>query len=351
MRAIWPRCVNVRCQSHESSVNRHPDGLRIIRAVVFNPHPIMRTLICGSLAFDSIMVFQDHFKNHILPDKIHMLNVSFLVPEMRREYGGCAGNIAYNLKLLGGEPLIMATVGDDFGGLCRAPRRPGDSARLHPPCRRHLHRAGLHHHRPRRQPDHRLPPWRDELFARERRAPGAGRQAGHRRPGWPRRHAAPRARLPRGRAYRASSTRARACRCFPARNCSSASTSRATSSSTTTRPNCCKAAPGENLATLARHVEALIVTRGGGRLGDPHGRQTDRHSGGAPGGHPRPHRLRRRLPQRHPVWHRPRLDWETAGQLASVMGAIKIEHRGGQNHKPTRDDIAARLKAAFGKTF
>ena len=75
----------------------------------------MRTLICGSLAFDSIMVFQDHFKHHILPDKIHMLNVSFLVPEMRREYGGCAGNIAYNLKLLGGEPVIMATVGEDFG--------------------------------------------------------------------------------------------------------------------------------------------------------------------------------------------------------------------------------------------
>lgn len=74
----------------------------------------MRTLICGSLAFDSIMVFHDHFKHHILPDKIHILNVSFLVPDMRREYGGCAGNIAYNLKLLGGEPVIMATVGEDF---------------------------------------------------------------------------------------------------------------------------------------------------------------------------------------------------------------------------------------------
>ncbi|MHB1174626.1 MAG: carbohydrate kinase family protein [Sulfuriferula sp.] len=74
----------------------------------------MSALICGSLAFDSIMVFQDHFKNHILPEKIHILNVSFLVPEMRREYGGCAGNIAYNLKLLGGDPLIMATCGDDF---------------------------------------------------------------------------------------------------------------------------------------------------------------------------------------------------------------------------------------------
>mgnify|MGYP001159285994 CR=1 FL=1 len=75
----------------------------------------MHTLICGSLAYDVIMVFNDQFKNHILPEQIHILNVSFLVPEMRREYGGCAGNIAYNLHLLGGNPLIMATVGDDFG--------------------------------------------------------------------------------------------------------------------------------------------------------------------------------------------------------------------------------------------
>jgi len=74
----------------------------------------MNALICGSLAFDTIMVFNDHFKKHILPDQIHILNVAFLVPEMRREYGGCAGNIAYNLQLLGGKPLIMATVGDDF---------------------------------------------------------------------------------------------------------------------------------------------------------------------------------------------------------------------------------------------
>ncbi|SFP84627.1 adenosine kinase [Nitrosomonas cryotolerans] len=74
----------------------------------------MHTLICGSIAYDTIMVFQDHFKHHILPEKIHVLNVSFLVPEMRREFGGCAGNIAYNLGMIGGNPLIMATVGDDF---------------------------------------------------------------------------------------------------------------------------------------------------------------------------------------------------------------------------------------------
>ena len=73
----------------------------------------MSTLICGSIAYDNIMVFHDRFKNHILPEQIHILNVAFLVPEMRREFGGCAGNIAYNLKLLGGDPLIMATVGDD----------------------------------------------------------------------------------------------------------------------------------------------------------------------------------------------------------------------------------------------
>ena len=75
----------------------------------------MHTLICGSMAYDTIMVFQDHFKNHILPEQIHILNVAFLVPQMRREFGGCAGNIAYNLQLLGGSPLVMATVGDDFG--------------------------------------------------------------------------------------------------------------------------------------------------------------------------------------------------------------------------------------------
>ena len=74
----------------------------------------MHTLICGSIAYDTIMVFKDHFKNHILPEKIHILNVAFLVPDMRREFGGCAGNIAYNLQMIGGDPLIMATVGDDY---------------------------------------------------------------------------------------------------------------------------------------------------------------------------------------------------------------------------------------------
>ena len=72
-------------------------------------------LICGSVAYDTILVFPDQFKTHILPDKIHILNVAFLVPEMRREYGGCAANIAYGLTLLGDTALPMATAGHDFG--------------------------------------------------------------------------------------------------------------------------------------------------------------------------------------------------------------------------------------------
>ena len=74
----------------------------------------MSALICGSMAYDTVMVFQGRFREHILPDRIHMLNVSFLAPEMRRNFGGCAGNIAHNLRLLGGEGVIMATVGHDF---------------------------------------------------------------------------------------------------------------------------------------------------------------------------------------------------------------------------------------------
>ncbi len=77
----------------------------------------MSALICGSFAYDNIMVFPDQFKNHILPDKVHMLNVCFMVPEMRREFGGCAGNIAFNLNMLGANAIPMGTVGKDFDPL------------------------------------------------------------------------------------------------------------------------------------------------------------------------------------------------------------------------------------------
>jgi len=75
----------------------------------------MPALICGSLAFDTITTFPGRFGQQILPEQLHILNVSFLVPELRREFGGCAGNIAYNLRKLGGDPVVMATIGNDGG--------------------------------------------------------------------------------------------------------------------------------------------------------------------------------------------------------------------------------------------
>jgi adenosine kinase len=87
----------------------------------------MAAVICGSLAFDTIMTFEGRFAEQILPEQLHILNVSFLVPQLRRDFGGCAGNIAYSLKLLGGEPLPMATVGSDGAGYLARLRSQGIS--------------------------------------------------------------------------------------------------------------------------------------------------------------------------------------------------------------------------------
>ena len=87
----------------------------------------MSSVICGSLAFDTIMSFEGRFADQILPDQLHILNVSFLVPALRREFGGCAGNIAYSLKQLGGSPLPMATVGNDSADYLARMRAQGIS--------------------------------------------------------------------------------------------------------------------------------------------------------------------------------------------------------------------------------
>ncbi len=310
----------------------------------------MRTLICGSVAFDSIMVFQDHFKHHILPDKIHMLNVSFLVPEMRREFGGCAGNIAYNLKLLGGEPLIMATVGDDFGAYAErldAQAIPRDYIRhipgtytaqafittdladnqitaFHPGAMNYSHENDV-----RLVPDVRLgivsPDGRDGMLRHVRGFHEAGIPCvfdpGQGMPlfsGEELLECVHKSRYVILNDYEAELLQART---------------------------------GESLATLARHVEALIVTRGaegseihgaGGRIAippakpegivDPTGCGDAYRSGILYG-----------------ITHG--LDWETSGRLGSLMGAIKIAQRGGQNHRPTRGDIAAAFHAQFGYHF
>lgn len=310
----------------------------------------MRTLICGSLAFDSIMVFQDHFKHHILPDKIHMLNVSFLVPEMRREFGGCAGNIAYNLKLLGGEPVIMATVGDDFGvygerldaqGISRENIRhmPGSYTAqafittdladnqitaFHPGAMNYSHENDAGKAR-----DIGLgivsPDGRDGMLNHCRQFHAAGIpfvfDPGQGMPlfsGEELLEMVELADFVTLNDYEAELLQART---------------------------------GQSLTGLATRVKCLVVTRGeagshwyvGGsmidipvvaaaQVLDPTG-CGDAFRGGLLYG----------IAQGY--------DWETTGQLASVMGAIKIEHRGGQNHRPSRAEISARLQAAFGKTL
>ena len=310
----------------------------------------MRTLICGSLAFDSIMVFQDHFKHHILPDKIHMLNVSFLVPEMRREFGGCAGNIAYNLKLLGGEPLIMAAVGDDFGAYAErldsfAISRdyirhvPGtytaqafittdladnQITAFHPGAMNYAHENDV-----RQVPDVKLgivsPDGRDGMLRHVRGFheasvpcvfdPGQGMPLFT---GEELLECVHKSRYVILNDYEAELLQART---------------------------------GENLATLARHVEALIVTRGAeGSVIHTAGQQID-------------------IPAARPaaildptgcgdayrsgiLYGITRgLDWETSGRLGSLMGSIKIAQRGGQNHRPSREEIAHAFKAEFGYDF
>jgi adenosine kinase len=109
-----------------NAARRRESPVRAIRPFILRG---MTILVCGSLAYDTIMVFPDQFKKHILADQIHILNVAFMVPDMRREYGGTAGNIAYNLKLLGEEPSIMATVGHDFGPYAQRLEKLGLSAR------------------------------------------------------------------------------------------------------------------------------------------------------------------------------------------------------------------------------
>ncbi|MDD2884345.1 MAG: carbohydrate kinase family protein [Dechloromonas sp.] len=306
----------------------------------------MTTLICGSLAFDNIMVFPDRFKNHILPNQIHILNVAFLVPEMRREFGGCAGNIAYNLMLLGGNATIMATVGDDAQpyldrldqfGLSRAHVRqiPGSFTAqafittdlddnqitaFHPGAMSFSHlnkvdRSGA-----------RLgivaPDGRDGMLQHARDFAAAG--------------------VPfifdPGQGLPMFSgddlldfLRLADYACFNDYEAQLA----------------CERT-GRNLSQLASEVKALIVTRGS--------EGSEIHVDGAclsipcvtadavvdPTGCGDAYRagLLYGLAEGY--------DWLTIGRLAAVMGAIKIAHRGGQNHQPSRAEIAQRYQQAFG---
>ena len=306
-----------------------------------------RALICGSVAFDTIMVFGDRFANHILPDKIHMLNVSFLVPQMRREFGGCAGNIAYNLRLLGDVGYPMATVGSDFAPYREWMRRhgvPTEHVRVveheltaqafittdlddnqitafHPGAMQHVAREPRRRRR-RGQPRHR----------RARRARG---------------HDPARGAVRRGRHSLRLRSRARGCRCSAARSCAASSPRPRWVTVNDYEWQLVQQKSGWSTAEVLAHVEALIVTRGaaGSTL---YTRQGELHIPAAPVSavvDPTGCGDAYRAGLIHGLLHG--RDWRTTGHIASLMGAIKIESRGTQNHRFTRAEFAARLAAAF----
>lgn len=308
----------------------------------------MSILVCGSMAYDNIMVFNDRFKNHILPEQIHILNVSFLVPELRRDFGGCAGNIAYNLYLLGAKPTIVATVGDDgaeyrrrlegFGlDLTWVRHVPGtftaqafittdaddnQITAFHPGAMMHAHENDVRSARGAALAIV-APDGRDGMLRHIKGLsevgvpfvfdPGQGLT------------------VLSGEELLDSVRRAKACivNDYEAQLMSDKT--------------------GLSLEALASNVEALIVTLGGegsriyahgnvfdvpivaaDQLVDPTG-CGDAYRGGLLYGVER-------------GW-----DWLACARLGAVMGALKIGCHGGQNHMPTFDAIQASYRAAFGE--
>lgn len=310
----------------------------------------MTALICGSYAYDTIMVFQDRFKNHILPDKVHMLNISFLVPEMRREFGGCAGNISYNLKLLGGDPLPMATVGSDFEPYakwidqCKISRKhlkeidgsftaqafittdldDNQITAFHPGAMSSSHlnqvvrdpkikigcvspdgRDGMVEHA-RQFSDHEIP----FIFD-----PGQG--------------------MPM----------------FDGHDLMTFIEQASWITVNDYEAQLLQERTGKTLHEIAEYVQALVVTLGGSgshiylrnkridipaatprAIVDPTG-CGDAYRAGLLYG----------------ILHD--MDWATTGRIASLMGAIKIEHHGTQNHRFARDEFGERFKESFGFTI
>ncbi|MDC9726100.1 MAG: carbohydrate kinase family protein [Gammaproteobacteria bacterium] len=310
----------------------------------------MSALICGSFAYDTIMVFPEQFKNHILPDKVHMLNVAFLVPELRREFGGCAGNIAYNLKLLGDDPIPMGTVGNDFASYATWMDK-------HDINRRHVHvKQGSytaqafittdmddnqitafhpgamnlsHETQIKEAKDITLaivaPDGRDGMIQHAQQLheagipfifdPGQG--------------------LPM----------------FDGNDLLNFAKQATYIALNDYEAQLFEDRTGLSPAEIAEHVEALIITRGGEgshiytggkridipcakaeKLADPTGCGDSYRAGII-----------------HGIMHGK--DWETTGRIASLLGAIKIEQHGTQNHSFTMDEFAERFERSFGRAL
>ncbi len=309
----------------------------------------MSALICGSIAFDSVMVFQGRFRDHILPDRIHLLNVSFLVPSLKRNYGGCAGNIAYNLALLGGRGAPMATVGHDFAPYGEWLReRSVDLTHVHTVEHEFtaqafittdlddnqitaFHPGAMSHSHLNRVPDGAgitlgivAPDGRDGMVQHAAQFAEAGIpllfDPGQGLPMFGRQELLD---------FIGKST-------WVAVN--------------DYEGQMLAERTGLSLRDIARRVRALIVTRGAeGSVIHADGREIvipavrpeaivdptgcgDAYRAGLI------HGLQNGL------------DWETTGRVASLMGSIKIAHSGTQHHRFTRDEFDSRFRAAFGRS-
>ena len=310
----------------------------------------MTILVTGSIAYDTIMVFRDRFRNHLLPDQLHILNVCFIAPEMRREFGGTAGNIGYNLKLLGEEPLVMATVGEDIAPYMERFRSLGISTS-------HFKTIGgqftAQAFITTDVDDNQITAFHPGAMSmshlnRIADAPGAtlGIVSPDGRQGMVE-HAQDLAKagipylfdpgqgLPMfsGEELLALMAKARALTVndYEAR--------------------IVEQKTGRSVEQIAAQIGAVVVTRGGegsavytreGRLEVPAVKPAqvldptgcgDAYRAGLL------HGLAR-------GW-----TWQACARLAAVMGAIKIAHRGGQNHKPTRAEIDSRHREAFGESL
>lgn len=310
----------------------------------------MSSLICGSLAYDTIMLFHGRFAEAILPEQLHKVNVSFLVPSLRREFGGCAGNIGYNLKLLGGEPRIMATIGSDGAPYLERLRgldiatdhiRTIDDAytaqafittdadnnqitAFHPGAMTRSHQNRVADAGPVRLAIV-APDGRDGMLQHARDCaesgipfmfdPGQG--------------------LPmfNGDELRALIELAT----YVAVN--------------TYEAELLMERTGLGLAQIAQRVTALVVTHGergaeiftgGQSIGIP---CVPAEAVVDPTGCGDAFRAGLLYGLTHDM------DWATTGRLASLMGAIKIARQGGQNHAPSRAEIEERFRQAFGYSF
>jgi len=310
----------------------------------------MTILVCGSLAYDTIMVFPDQFKNHILADQIHILNVSFMVPDMRREYGGTAGNIAYNLKLLGEDPLIMATAGHDFGPYAARLAELGISGRY---VRQLADQFTAQAFITTDVDDNQITAFHPGAMSQShlnRIAEVNGARLGIVSPD------GRQGMIEHARDFAAAGIRyvfdpGQGLPMFSGPELLELMAGASALTVNDYEARVVEQKTGQGVAELSRMMEAVVVTRGpegssiytAGRqvdipvvpaesLVDPTG-CGDAYRAGLLYGMARD-------------W-----GWEKSARLAGVMGSIKIAHRGGQNHHPAREVIARRFREAFAETL